>query len=394
MEELQEVAPAEQIGEVVGEIDRLTAPVREFVGSIPALALGASAMIAGVLLALLLHWLFRRALNRMLRARAGFVDHAVRRTSGVTRLAFILAAMRLTLPATTLPEEWLALIRHGLLIAMIVLIGWALTTIINRSADRSLRRWLGADEDNVEARKNKTQVRVLRRLANIMIFLLTIGASLLTFESVQEYGSALFASAGVAGIVAAYAARPLLVNVFAGLQLALTQPIRIDDVVIVEGEWGWIEEITATYVVVRIWDWRRLVLPISYFIEQPFENWTRETGAIIGSVHLHLDFHAPFDELRAKFDELVRASTFWDGAVSVFQVIGATERTVEVRALMSAKSSPRAWELRCEVREKILNWLRERHPEALPRGRDTLAIEPRLASGGSDGPGPLRAAAE
>ncbi|MDF2233049.1 mechanosensitive ion channel family protein [Albimonas sp. CAU 1670] len=386
MEELQ---PAETIGEVVGSLDQLTAPLREFVAGIPALLMGASALIGGVLVCLALHWAIRRTLLRLTRGGDGFLRQVLLRTGGLTRLAFVLGGMIVTLPATSLPAEWIALIRHVISILLIVMVGWALMTTVSHTADRSLRRWIGADEENVEARKNRTQIRVFRRILNIVIFLVTAGACLLTFDSVKEYGAGLFASAGVAGIVAAVAARPVLANLIAGMQIAITQPMRIDDVVIVEGEWGWIEEITATYVVVRIWDWRRLVLPISYFIEKPFENWTRESGAIIGSVVLHLDYAAPFEALREKFDEVVRASSWWDGQVSVFQVIGASERTVEVRALMSARSSPRAWELRCEVREKILLWLREAHPEALPRDRGDVRLRPEGREAARDGPGPL-----
>ncbi|MGR3782602.1 MAG: mechanosensitive ion channel family protein [Albimonas sp.] len=389
---MEELEPAEAVKEVVGSIDALTAPAREFVAGIPALLIGASAMVIGVLLCLGLNWLVRRALLRATRgAESGFLHEVVRRTGGLSRLAAVLVGMIVTLPATNLPDEWISLVRHAISIMLIVLVGWALMSTVSHTADRSLRRWMGADEENVEARKNRTQIRVFRQVTNIMVFMITAGACLLTFDGVREYGAGLFASAGVAGIVAAVAARPVLANIFAGLQIAITQPMRIDDVVIVEGEWGWIEEITATYVVVRIWDWRRLVLPISYFIEKPFENWTRESGAIIGSVVLHVDYAAPFEALREKFDEVVRASPWWDGQVSVFQVIGASERTVEVRALMSARSSPRAWELRCEVREKVLAWMRDTHPEALPRERGDL----RLRTGpeqdeARDGPAPLR----
>ncbi|WP_339949841.1 mechanosensitive ion channel family protein [uncultured Albimonas sp.] len=394
---MEELEPAATVKEVVGSIDALTAPARDFVAGIPALMIGASAMVAGVLICLALNWLLRRALLRATRgAETGFLREVVRRTGGLSRLAAVLVGMIVTLPATNLPYEWIDLVRHAISIMLIVLIGWALMSTVSHTADRSLRRWMGADEENVEARKNRTQIRVFRQVINIMVFMITAGACLLTFDGVREYGAGLFASAGVAGIVAAVAARPVLANIFAGLQIAITQPMRIEDVVIVEGEWGWIEEITATYVVVRIWDWRRLVLPISYFIEKPFENWTRESGAIIGSVVLHVDYAAPFEALREKFDEVVRASPWWDGQVSVFQVIGASERTVEVRALMSARSSPRAWELRCEVREKILLWLRDSHPEALPRDRGDLRLQPDPRDGVRDGPGPLRrpAAAE
>jgi small-conductance mechanosensitive channel len=186
---------------------------------------------------------------------------------------------------------------------------------------------------------------------------------------VRQYGVSLFASAGIAGIVAGLAARPVLSNLFAGVQLAMTQPIRIDDAVIVENEWGWIEEITATYVVVRLWDWRRLVVPLTYFIEKPFQNWTREGSALIGSVYLYLDYAAPIAAIRAKLKDIAEHSALWDGKVVNLQVSDAKEHTIEVRALVSARSAPAAWDLRCEVREKLIGFLQAEHPEALPRTR-------------------------
>jgi small-conductance mechanosensitive channel len=165
----------------------------------------------------------------------------------------------------------------------------------------------------------------------------------------------------------------VLTNLIAGIQIAVTQPIRIEDAVVVEGEWGWIEEIAATYVVVRIWDWRRLIVPLSYFIEKPFQNWTRESGSIIGSVFWHADYRVPIAAFREKMKEVVAASAYWDGQVVVLQVTEANGQTVELRGLMSARTSPRAWDLRCEVREKMIVWLQENHPQALPRIRAEVA---------------------
>ena len=189
----------------------------------------------------------------------------------------------------------------------------------------------------------------------------------------RQYGYSLFASAGVAGIVVGLAARPLLSNLFAGVQLAMTQPIRIQDVVIVEGEWGIIEEITATYVVVRIWDLRRLIVPLTYFIEKPFQNWTRETSSLIGAVYFYLDYRAPIGAIRDKLNELVEKSKDWNGQTVSLQVTDAKESTIEVRATMSANSAGQAWNLRCEVREQMIDFLQREHPEALPRQRNELA---------------------
>ncbi|MGR3363874.1 MAG: mechanosensitive ion channel family protein, partial [Maritimibacter harenae] len=202
----------------------------------------------------------------------------------------------------------------------------------------------------------------------------TIAAGLMTFESVRQYGVSLLAAGGAAGIIVGLAAQPVLSNLFAGLQLALTQPIRIDDAVIVEGEWGTIEEITATYVVIKVWDWRRLVVPLRYFIEQPFQNWTRESASIIGSVFWYLDYTVPVQEVRAKLEEIIRDSPHWDGKVVNLQVTDTDKDTIALRGLMSARTSPQAWDLRCEIREKIVAWLQETYPEALPRLRGELAM--------------------
>jgi small-conductance mechanosensitive channel len=207
--------------------------------------------------------------------------------------------------------------------------------------------------------------------------MLTIGAALMTFDTVRQFGVSLLASAGVAGIVAGLAARPVLSNLMAGVQLAITQPIRLGDAVIVEGEFGDIEEITSTYVVVRVWDLRRLVVPLTYFIEKPFQNWTREGSAILGSVMLYLDYTAPVARIRAKAQEIVRASPLWNGQVCNVQVTDARPDTMELRVLVSANSAGDQGDLRAEIREKLIDFLQREHPLALPRRRnETIASTP------------------
>lgn len=203
----------------------------------------------------------------------------------------------------------------------------------------------------------------------------TIAAALTVLPFARQIGVSLFASAGIAGIAVGLAARPMLSNLIAGLQIAFTQPIRIDDVVIVEGEWGWIEEIGIFYVVVRIWDWRRLVVPLSYFIEKPFQNWTRRSASIIGSVFWRLDYRAPVGAMREKLNELCKANELWDGDVVNLQLTESHADTIEVRALMSARTSPQAWDLRCHVREEMLAWLQTEHAYALPRVRAEAAVD-------------------
>ena len=221
-------------------------------------------------------------------------------------------------------------------------------------------------------RQIHTQVLVLKKVARTIIGIFTLASMLMVFDSARQLGGSILASAGIAGIVVGLAAQKSIATLLAGFQIALTQPIRVDDVVIVEGEWGRIEEITLTYVVVKIWDLRRLVVPITYFIEQPFQNWTRSSAAILGTVFLHVDYTAPVDALRAELTRILAASRYWDGTVNVLQVTEAKEHTLELRALASAASAGDAWDLRCEVREQLVSFLQHHHPQSLPVLRAAL----------------------
>jgi small-conductance mechanosensitive channel len=215
---------------------------------------------------------------------------------------------------------------------------------------------------------------------------ITVAAALMTYEQVRQYGVSLFASAGIAGIVVGLAARPMLSNLIAGVQLAITQPIRLEDAVLVENEMGFIEEINATYVVVRLWDWRRLVVPLTYFIEKPFQNWTREGAALIGAATIRTDYTVPVARVREEFERIVKSSPLWDRRVLNLQVTESDDRGIELRALVSADNSGRLWDLRCEVREKLIAFLQRDHPQALPRRRqDVVAHAPPLAPGDTQG---------
>jgi len=331
---------------------------------------GVVAILAGsVLAALVVHGAVFMLLRRLAGPPDGQAQRIVRRTRGPTRLAVAMLALALALPAADINPELSIFVQQMLQIGMVALLGWSAVIVINTAWEFALRRHDVAAADNLQARKFRTQMGILRRAALLVVTLFTVGAILMAFPSVRQYGISLFASAGVAGIVLGFAARPILSNLIAGVQIALTQPIRLDDVVIVEGEWGRVEEITTTYVVVRIWDWRWLVVPLSYFIEKPFENWTRESASIIGAVVWHLDYTAPIDQMRVKLNEWLRQSKLWDGGVANLQVVDASERTLKVRGLMSARDSSAAWDLRCEMREKMVAWLQREHPRALPRIR-------------------------
>ena len=227
----------------------------------------------------------------------------------------------------------------------------------------------------------------------MVLFIVTVGLALMTISGFRQWGVSLLASAGVVGIIAGLALQPILTNMVAGIQIALTQPIRIDDAVIVENEWGNVEEITSTYVVVKLWDWRRMVLPLSYFITKPFQNWTRENARLIGVAFFYVDYEAPIDRLRTAFEGIVRASKHWDGDVQVMQVTDITDRVLQVRCLASARSGGVAFDLRCEIREKLMAFMRDECREALPRDRvewpqgEPASLPPRPGEGGREAAG-------
>ena len=318
--------------------------------------------VAGAIAFSLHKWL-RKLLRSALAQRYPYAITIFTQMRGVTQLGLMILAMIIAIPVAPLDPNIAELLARLLLITVIGLIGWAAIAALRIGVDLYLRQFRLDVEDNLLARKHVTQVRVLLRAADVLVVLVTAGAALMTFEPVRQYGVSLFASAGVAGIVAGLAARPVLSNLIAGVQLAMTQPIRIDDAVVVENEWGTIEEINSTYIVVRLWDWRRMIVPLSYFIEKPFQNWTREGSALIGSAMIYVDYRAPVGIIRDKLAEIVKNSKNWDGRVVNLQVTDAKENTIELRCLMSARSSGEAFDLRCEVREQLIDFLRKHHPE-------------------------------
>lgn len=345
------------------------------VAAIPAPAVAVLLLGLAVFAGLALFSLISRLTRRLMAERYPRIFSFLRRTKGVLRFTLVLLALTIAARNAPLDRDLAQGLARLFQVGFIVMIGWLAMVAAHMAADIYLLRFRIDVEDNLLARKHVTQVRILRRAAQILIVLLTAAAALMTFDVVRQFGVSLFASAGLAGIVVGFAARPLLTSLIAGVQIAMTQPIRIDDAVVVEGEWGWIEEITATYVVIKLWDWRRLIVPLSYFMEKPFQNWTRDTAALIGSVFIHADYTVPVARVREKLEEIVKASKLWDGSVVNLQVTDARQDTVELRALVSARTSPQAWDLRCEVREKLIAFLQEEYPQALPRMRADLQVE-------------------
>ncbi|RUP13614.1 MAG: mechanosensitive ion channel [Methylobacterium sp.] len=316
-----------------------------------------------------LHGVVYRAMKRAVAGKSLFWRSLVSRTRGPSRLGLIVVAISLASTTVHLSWEVRIALNQILLVAFVTLTGWCCATALHIATVIYLRRFKLDAEDNLLARKHFTQMRILERAGVTLVALITLSVALMTFEPVRQYGVSLLASAGAAGLVLGLAMQPVLSNLVAGIQIAITQPIRIEDAIIVENEWGWVEEITATYVVVRLWDWRRLVLPLTYFIQKPFQNWTRDGASLIGSVIVYVDHRAPVAAMREKLAEIARATPLWDGKVVNLQVSDAKESTIEIRMLVSARNAPQAWDLRCVVREAMITWLQAEHPEALPRHR-------------------------
>jgi small-conductance mechanosensitive channel len=255
----------------------------------------------------------------------------------------------------------------------IVSVAWLIISLISVGEDVILSHYDINTRDNLKARKIYTQTQIIRKIAAVVIIILAAALILMGFDSFRQLGTGILASAGLATLVIGLAAQKIFGNFLAGIQIAFTQPIRVDDVVVVENEWGKIEEITLTYVVVRIWDMRRLVLPISYFIEKPFQNWTRVSADLLGTVFLYTDYTIPVEEIRKELNCILKNSDKWDGKVCGLQVTDSKEQTLELRALMSAADSSLAWDLRCEVREKLIDFVQNKYPYALPKTRAELS---------------------
>jgi len=298
-----------------------------------------------------------------------FLRHVWMRTRQLGRFMLLLFAAGVAVQALSLSGTLQDTARKILLCLFIIQAGWIALVIANLAIDRYVQNLNLAASDNLMARKAATQMRIFRQATNVVLVALTAAFALMTFDGVRQFGVSLFASAGIAGIVVGLAARPMLENLIAGVQLALTQPLRLQDAVVINNEWGWVEEINSTYIVVRLWDWRRQIVPLSYLFQNPFTNWSRSSSSIIGTVLIYADYTLPMEPVRARATDIVKASPLWDGQVVNVQVSDAREHVMEVRILASASDSSRAWDLRCDIREKLIAFIREAFPESLPRLR-------------------------
>ena len=288
------------------------------------------------------------------------------------RAIFFITCLLIFLPAVPqVPENLQAIIRQGLIMALVVALGWFAVGCVYVFQAAILRRYDLSAENNVRARRIHTQFQLFRRIIIGFIVIVDIGALLWTFNDprIWHYGSGLLASAGIASIIIATAAKSTVANLLAGLQIALTEPIRIDDVVVVQGEWGRVEEINSAYVIIRIWDLRRLIVPLSYFIENSIQNWTRQSADIMGTAFLYVDYSIPVEDLRQQLNTIVHPSPLWDKKVCGLQVTNLTEHSMEIRCLVSSRNSSENFDLRCLVREQMTAWIQQNHPTAFPIAR-------------------------
>lgn len=327
-------------------------------------------VIAAVLGALLLHAMLARLFERALARSQTLVDgEALRRLRGPTRWLFVAFALTFVQPGLSLPDHARRLWTQAAGLAFPALVGWLAIALLGIAMRIVQARADISVADNLRARRQQTRAAILHRIGAFLVLLATFCMMLMSIPSVRSIGVTLIASAGLAALAVGAAAQPALKNLIGGLQMAFTEPIRLDDVVIIDGEWGRIEEITLTYVVVRIWDERRLIVPVSKFLEGSFENWTRQTSQLLGSVFWYLDPAADIARFRAKLEEVVRSNARWDGRFQNVQVTDTQPDCIQVRALMTAKDASTAFDLRCDVREAMLAFVRSEMPDAITRHR-------------------------
>jgi small-conductance mechanosensitive channel len=335
-----------------------------------ALLWSAVILCAAIAIALVVHLIVFKLLERRALRKPGIVDQSlIKHGKGPARWIFPLLAVLAVLPGLPLPPILMSALEHITGLGLIAAIAWMVLLFIEITSDVLAGRYRMDVEDNLVARRIQTQFQMLHRILIVLVSIVTLSIMLMTFPVIKHIGMSLLASAGLATLVVGMAMQGTLSNVIAGVQIAFAQPFRLEDAVVVEGEWGWIEEIGTMYVVVRIWDLRRLVLPLSYFLTHPFQNWTRTSAQILGNTILYADYTVPMDALRAELRRICESTKLWRGQVCILQISDATEHTVQLRALMDARNSSDAWDLRCLVREGLIDFLQKNYPQSLPRYR-------------------------
>ena len=339
---------------------------------IQALLVAISILAGAVIIGLALHYILFQTVIRLTKHTSVTLYGALHKHSRrPSRVIFLLLAVYFSLTFTDIYPKISGIIDKVFIALLISSVAWFLIKLTSVLENLILSKYDVDEKDNLQARKIYTQIKIIRKILVVIIVIVAISAVLMSFKQFRQLGTGILASAGLAGIIIGFAAQRTLSNLLAGIQIAITQPIRIDDVVIVENEWGRIEEITLTYVVVQIWDLRRLILPISYFIEKPFQNWTRVSADLLGTVYLYIDYTVPVEEIRKELHRILHNSQ-WDRRVWGLQVTDTTEKTMQLRTLMSAPDASSVWNLRCEVREKLVEFIQQKYPNALPKLRAEL----------------------
>jgi small-conductance mechanosensitive channel len=350
-------------------------------------SIGLLILVAAVILCSFTHKILMRILARVRRFRTADRSQILRIVSRIRRPAqflVVLTGLGFVLPLLDIPTPYLGPAQKALGVVWFIVLGWLMISLVYCFEDFLILRYDVSAADNLRARRARTQLQLMRRMVIILLVVVDAGLVLSVFRDSQiwHYGAGLLASAGLAILVLATAAKSSASNLLAGLQIALTEPIRLDDVVIVEGEWGRIEEITTTYVIVAIWDQRRLIVPLSYFIENSCQNWTRSTSDLLGTAFLYVDYSVPVEVLRQEFRRVLEESSQWDKRVCALQVTNLSEHTMEIRCLLSAADSGRQFDLRCIVREKMVSFIRQNYTDAFPHTRFS-AVSSQSAGGGS-----------
>ncbi|MGH7105639.1 MAG: mechanosensitive ion channel family protein [Acetobacteraceae bacterium] len=357
------------LGRAENPISAAAQKVSTTLSALPPVLIAVILVVGAVVVAVIVQRIILRAFPGRVRARYPMLGATVERGRAMLLAGLVIIMLGSVIPAMPVGAFFQIAAAHVLTAAFIFVLGWAAVLAIDVLAEHEISRHRENIQADVMARRQATQWQVLRRISRVVIVLLAIAAALLVFPAVRQYGVSMLASAGAAGLVLGFAARPVLSNLIAGIQLAITQPFRVEDAVIINDQWGWVEEITATYIVLRIWNWQRMIVPLAWLLEQPFQNWTRESSELIGSVHLNVDYTVPLEALRKELDAIVHATPLWNGKVVVLQVVEALPTTIQLRVLISARNSPETWDLRCYVREKLIVFLQEHYPGALPRQR-------------------------
>ena len=328
------------------------------------LFLAAIALIVGLMLKLVLSWIIKK--DSLVKEPFSVTRSLIKRLNKPFTYFLPLLVFDLLIPLMTIEKKYEHYLDKIIFILLSLSVAYILISIVKVFEDYAYFTYDIQKADNLKERKIRTQLQFVRRIAIGLIVIVTICIILLSFDNLRRLGAGLLTGVGVGGIIIGFAAQKSLSNLLAGFQIAFTQPLRIDDVLVVEGEWGRVEEITLTYVVLKIWDQRRLILPINYFIEKPFQNWTRTEADITGTIFLYLDYHVPFDKLRAELTRLLELSALWDKRVNILQVTNTSEKGIEVRALVSSRNSSDAFDLRCYIREGLVTYIRENYPLSLP----------------------------